>query len=219
MPFKIILLLFCLFSSPALTENVNLGFKGNAFKAKVESIINKFLYEVGARSTVEDSRTLTFQDGTKYIGSFNKNIIHGPGKFIDLDGNINEGKWRNDKLTIKIDEKTRKVIKINRLSGASNYFEIRGKGLLYNKWFEAEPKIINVKKVKELSEINFFNRTSSIFSSTYDNEQKTLDSENLKILSDPKNMVIKYQLTTKGDKNMKKARANASKSGNADRDG
>ena len=209
MPFKIILVLFCLFSLPASTETINLGIIGNKFKIGVESTLNKFLSGVGARKTAEDSGTLTFQDGTKYIGSFKNDIIHGPGKFIDLDGNINEGKWRYGKLTIKIDEKTRKVIKINRLSGASNYFETKGTGSLSNKWFESEPKIINIKEVEKISEVNFFNQPSAIFSSVYSDQKKIkkiLEAKNLKTSSDPKNMKVKYQLTSKGKKDLRIAK-------------
>lgn len=206
--FKLILLLIFFFASPALTETVENKTAGA--KVSMEEVVD-FLTRFGSKKKIS-SGTVTFQDGTKYIGSFKRNIIHGPGKFIDLDGNVNEGKWRYGKLIIKVDNKTRKVIKLNKSTGASkNYFETKGKGSLSNNWFESEPKIINIKEVNEITKLDFFDQPSSIFSSTYSNEKKikkTLEAENLETSIDPKNIKVKYQLTSKGEKDMRIAKTN-----------
>ncbi|MBD1139223.1 hypothetical protein IDH27_02735, partial [Pelagibacterales bacterium SAG-MED46] len=131
------------------------------------------------------------------------------------------------RLIIKVDEKTRKVIKINKLSGVSNFYETRGTGQLYNHWFEAIPKDVNIKEIKEIKKLGFFDQPSAIFSSVYSDQkqiQKKIDamnaeikSSNLKTSSDPANMTIKYQLTNKGKKDMDRAKAVISKSSTGDR--
>ena len=199
MSFKIIFFLILLFSSPALTANNEV--KKAESKVTMEEVA-EFLTGFFSKKQIS-SGALTFQDGTKYIGSFKKNIIQGYGKFIDSNGDVSEGKWRYGKLIIKIDKKTRKVIKLNRSTGASQYFERKGEGLLSNKWFESEPKMVNVKKVNKLSELNFFDQPSAIFSNAYSEEEKILDSENLTTSSDPKNMKTVYRLTSKGKKDMR----------------
>ena len=215
MPFKIIIFIFCLFASSTIAETA----RGQITGEEVKDFLSGFKLKKVTR--VE---TLTFQDGSKYIGSFKKNIIHGEGKFIDKDGNISEGKWRYGRLNIKIDKKTRKVIKINKLTGVLNFYETRGSGSLYNRWFEAIPKEVNVKKIKELEKLDFFDQPSAIFSSVYSDKkhiQKKLDaknaeirSKNLKTSSDPSNIVFEYQLTDKGKKDMKRAKVVASNESN-----
>tara|TARA_B110000008_G_C16876423_1_gene526996 strand:- start:391 stop:1023 length:633 start_codon:yes stop_codon:yes gene_type:complete len=202
MSFKIILFLIFFFSSSALA--IKDEAKKTGAKVTMEEV-QEFLAGFGSKKKIS-SGTLIFQNGTKYIGSFKQDMIHGSGKFIDLGGNAYQGKWKYGKLIIKVDRKTRQVIKINRLTGASIYFETRGKGSLSNNWFESEPKIVNVKEVNKISELNFFNQPSAIYSSIYSDEKKIkkiLEAENLKTSSDPKNMKVKYQLTPKGKKDMR----------------
>ena len=81
---------------------------------------------------------ITFADGSKYEGKFKKNKIHGKGKFTDSDNNVFEGKFRRGKFVNKIDKKTREIIKLDIKTGVSSSFEIKGKGRISGKWFEAE---------------------------------------------------------------------------------
>ena len=80
----------------------------------------------------------TFADGSKYEGKFRKNKMHGKGQYTDVNGKIFEGKWRYGKFKNKLDKKTREIVKLDFNTGPESYFEIRGKGSLYSKWFEAE---------------------------------------------------------------------------------
>lgn len=81
---------------------------------------------------------LTFSDETTYEGKFKKNKPHGPGVYIDAREISHEGKWRNGKLKVKLDKKTRRIIKLSAEEGQTNFFEIRGSGTVSSKWFEAE---------------------------------------------------------------------------------
>ena len=80
----------------------------------------------------------TFADGSKYEGQFRKNKMHGKGQYTDVNGKIFEGKWRYGKLKNKLDKKTRGIVKLDFNTGPESYVEIRGKGDLSGKWFEAE---------------------------------------------------------------------------------
>ena len=80
----------------------------------------------------------TFSDGSTYEGKVKKNKIHGIGKYTDSDGNVFEGKFKYGKLKVKIDKKTRRMIKIKPETGIEEHFEIKGKGSVSDKWFEAE---------------------------------------------------------------------------------
>ena len=81
---------------------------------------------------------ITFADFSKYEGKFKKNRIHGKGKFTDSDNNVFEGKFRRGKFVNKIDKKTREKIQLDIKTGVSSYFEIKGKGKTFGKWFEAK---------------------------------------------------------------------------------
>ena len=81
---------------------------------------------------------ITFSDETFYKGKFKKNKPHGIGAYTDARENIHEGKWRFGKFKSKIDKKTRLIIKLSAAEGPTNYFEIKGKGMLSAEWFEAE---------------------------------------------------------------------------------
>jgi hypothetical protein len=81
---------------------------------------------------------LTFADESTYEGKFKKNKPHGMGTYTDPRENSYEGKWRYGKLKVKMDKKTRRIIKLSVEEGQSNYFEIKGTGQLVSEWFEAE---------------------------------------------------------------------------------
>ena len=79
----------------------------------------------------------TFSDGSTYEGKVLKNRINGIGKYTDSQGKVYEGKFRNGTLKIKIDKKTRDIIKLKAKTGIETYSEIKGKGSVSSKWFEA----------------------------------------------------------------------------------
>jgi len=81
---------------------------------------------------------LTFSDDTTYKGNFKRNKPHGKGIYTDPREISYEGKWRNGKLIVKLDKKTRRVIKLSVEEGQTNFFEIRGTGQFISKWFDAE---------------------------------------------------------------------------------
>ena len=81
---------------------------------------------------------ITFSDETFYKGKFKKNKPHGVGAYTDARENIHEGKWRYGKFKSKIDKKTRLIFKLSAEEGPTNYFEIKGKGVVAAEWFEAE---------------------------------------------------------------------------------
>ena len=80
----------------------------------------------------------TFSDGSIYEGKVSKNRIHGLGKYTDSKGNVFNGKFRYGIIKVKIDKKTRDIVKIKPKTGAESYSEMKGKGTLASKWFEAE---------------------------------------------------------------------------------
>lgn len=80
----------------------------------------------------------TFSDGSTYEGKVKKNIINGKGKFTDAQGKIYEGKFKYGALKNKIDKKIRNVIKIKVKTGVEIFIEMKGKGNLSSKWFEAK---------------------------------------------------------------------------------
>ena len=81
---------------------------------------------------------LTFSDETTYKGSFKKNKPHGKGVYTDQREISYEGKWRNGKLKVKLDKKTRRIIKLSTEEGQTNFFEIKGTGQFISQWFDAE---------------------------------------------------------------------------------
>ena len=81
---------------------------------------------------------LTFSDDTTFVGNFKKNKPHGEGVYNDQREISHEGKWRNGKLKVKLDKKTRRIIKLSVEEGQTDFFEIRGKGKFISKWFDAE---------------------------------------------------------------------------------
>ena len=79
----------------------------------------------------------TFSDGSTYEGKVSKNRIHGMGKYTDSKGKVYEGKFKYGTIKIKIDKKTRNIVKIKPKTGFEIYPEIKGTGKTANKWFEA----------------------------------------------------------------------------------
>ena len=80
----------------------------------------------------------TFADGSTYEGKVSKNRIHGKGIYTDSQGKVYEGKFRYGAFKIKIDKKTRDVIKIKPKTGLEAGAEIKGTGAVSTKWFAAE---------------------------------------------------------------------------------
>ena len=80
----------------------------------------------------------TFSDGSTYEGKVKKNIIHGNGKYTDAQGKVYEGKFKYGTIKIKIDKKTRNVVKIKAKTGFETYVEMKGTGAASTKWFEAQ---------------------------------------------------------------------------------
>ena len=80
----------------------------------------------------------TFSDGSIYEGKVSKNRIKGEGKYTDTQGNVYEGKFKNGTLRIKVDKKTREIIRLRPKTGIQIYAEIKGVGVVSSKWFRAE---------------------------------------------------------------------------------
>ena len=80
----------------------------------------------------------TFSDGSIYEGKVSKNRIKGEGKYTDTQGNVYEGKFKNGTLRIKVDKKTREIIRLRPKTGIQIYAEIKGTGVVSSKWFRAE---------------------------------------------------------------------------------
>ena len=80
----------------------------------------------------------TFSDGSIYEGKVSKNRIKGEGKYTDSQGNVYEGKFKNGTLRIKVDKKTREIIRLRPKTGIQIYAEIKGEGVVSSKWFRAE---------------------------------------------------------------------------------
>lgn len=177
---------------------------------------------------------LIFSDGSKYEGEISKNRIHGKGKYIDAQGKVYQGKFIYGKITKTIKDReactmmcasnNREVVKLNVLTGTSNYFEKRGAGSTANQWFESEPTIINVKEIEPIKEIDIFD-TPSVFSSDYGDEKKikeildlkneVISIANAKTATNIKNQKIVYKYTSKGEKDLNVAKASAQNRGNS----
>ena len=80
----------------------------------------------------------TFSDGSTYEGKVKKNKIHGKGIYTDAAGKTYEGTFKYGTLKIKIDGKTRSVVKIKPKTGFETFTEMKGTGGTASKWFEAE---------------------------------------------------------------------------------
>ena len=163
------------------------------------------------RNKAHGNGVFKFSNGSTYEGKFKRNMFHGNGIYIDENGNSFTGKWKYNKLNKSINHKTREVIKLSKSLGKSNYFEIRGEGDLYNKWFEAEISHKNSEEIILATELTIF-ELPSVFSKHYGDEDKIkelLDEKNAKIISqniisskNKSNMPKAFVLTDKGKKDM-----------------
>jgi hypothetical protein len=79
----------------------------------------------------------SFSDGSTYEGKVSKNRIHGKGIYTDSQGKVYEGKFRYGSIKLKIDKKTRDVVKIKPKTGFETYSEIKGTGAASSGWFKA----------------------------------------------------------------------------------
>ena len=113
---------------PKVEENVanSLKFKEATYVGEVE------------KGKAHGVGVFTFLDGSTYEGKVSKNRIRGEGKYTDSKGNIYEGKFKNGTLRIKINKKTREIIKLKPKKGVQMYAEIKGEGVVSSKWFRAE---------------------------------------------------------------------------------
>ena len=119
--------LFIIFSSlTSITYAESLKFDASTYEGEVK---NGKANGVGI---------FTFLDGSTYEGKVKNNKIHGKGKYIDAQGKVYEGKFRYGAFKIKIDNKTRDVIKLKPETGLEAGAEIKGTGNASTKWFEAE---------------------------------------------------------------------------------
>ena len=161
----IILLIISFSSLTNITNAKSLTFYASTYVGEVE------------KGKAHGVGIFTFADGSTYEGQVKKNKIHGKGKYIDMNGMVYEGKFSYGKITKKIDGKIRKVIKLNNLTGPLNYFEKKGEGALSTKWFEAESKIVNKKKIKlkTVDDLDIFD-LPSVFTSEYGDEDKIVES-------------------------------------------
>ena len=149
---------------------------------------------------------------TKYDGNFKRNLFHGEVTYLDKDGKFYRGKWRYNKLTKPINNKTREVFQLSKALGKSNYIEVRGPGQFSNKWFEAELSEVNTKEIELSTTLDIFDMPS-VFSEDYGDEKKIkeiLDRKNAEIISQNEesaklssNMSTAYVLTVKGKQDLK----------------
>ncbi len=124
-----IIFLFIIFSS---LNNI-------VYAASLKFAASTYEGEVDAKGRAHGIGIFTFSDGSKYEGKVSKNRIHGKGKYTNSEGKVFEGKFRYGTIKIKIDKKTRDVVKIMPEKGLETFSEIKGStNKTSNKWFEAE---------------------------------------------------------------------------------
>lgn len=153
-----------------------------------------------------------FANGTTYEGKFKRNMFHGNGVYKDENGNLIKGKWKYNKLRKSINNKTREVFQLNKAFGKSNYFEMRGDGELYNKWYEAKITKVNSQEIQFVKELDIFD-TPTAFSKDYGDQDKIniiIDKKNAEIAMQNEmaaevssNLETEYTFTDKGLKDMK----------------
>jgi|TARA_B110000114_G_C14888548_1_gene315736 hypothetical protein len=126
--FKLLIItLFVVFSSlTGITYAESLKFAASTYEGEVK------------KGKAHGVGIFTFSDGSTYEGKVSKNRINGKGKYTDSQGKIYEGKFRYGSIKIKIDKKTRNVVKIKPKTGFEAYAEMKGTGSVSTKWFEAE---------------------------------------------------------------------------------
>ena len=119
--------LFIIFSSlTGITYAESLKFAASTYEGEVK------------KGKAHGVGIFTFSDRSTYEGKVKSNKIHGKGKYIDAQGKVYEGKFRYGSFKTKIDKKTRDVIKLKPKTGVEAIAEIKGKGAVSSKWFEAE---------------------------------------------------------------------------------
>ena len=118
--------LFIIFSSlTGITYAESLKFDASTYEGEVK------------KGKAHGVGIFTFSDGSTYEGKVSKNRIHGRGIYTDSQGKVYEGKFRYGTIKVKIDKKTRDIVKIKPKTGFEIYPEIKGTGKTANKWFEA----------------------------------------------------------------------------------
>ena len=124
-----ILIIIIFFTFSILTSTVNaasLTFPAATYEGEVK------------KGKANGMGVFTFADGSTYEGKVKKNKIHGKGKYTDAQGKVYEGKFVYGTFKIKIDKKTRDVIKLKPKTGVEAGSEIKGTGAASSKWFAAE---------------------------------------------------------------------------------
>jgi uncharacterized membrane protein YgcG len=122
-----IIALFIIFSSlTGITYAESLKFEASTYEGEVK------------KGKAHGEGVFTFSDGSTYEGKVKNNKINGKGKYTDAQGKVYEGKFKYGALKIKIDKKTRDVIKLKPKTGIEANAEIKGKGAASNQWFQAE---------------------------------------------------------------------------------
>jgi hypothetical protein len=124
-----ILIIIIFFTFSILTSTVNaasLTFPAATYEGEVK------------KGKADGMGVFTFADGSTYEGKVKKNKIHGKGKYTDAQGKVYEGKFVYGSFKIKIDKKTRDVVKLKPKTGIEAGAQIKGTGAASSKWFAAE---------------------------------------------------------------------------------
>ena len=124
--FKVVLFILLLSLPFNIANSEILKFKSGSYEGEIKK---DKAYGVGK---------FTFLDGSTYVGKFKRNKFHGKGKYTTTSGEIFDGKWRNDHFYQKLSKKTRKVIVLTVEKGMFEMYQLKGKGQVSNKWFDAE---------------------------------------------------------------------------------
>ena len=118
--------LFIIFSSlTGITYAESLKFDASTYEGEVK------------KGKAHGVGVFTFLDGSSYEGKVSKNRIHGKGIYTDSQGKVYKGKFKYGTIKIKIDKKTRDIVKIKPKTGFETYAEIKGTGATGNSWFKA----------------------------------------------------------------------------------
>ena len=124
--FKVILFILLLSLPFNIANSEILKFKSGSYEGEIKK---DKAYGVGK---------FTFLDGSTYEGKFKRNKFHGKGKYTTTSGEVFDGKWRHGRIYQKINKKTRKAITLTVEKGMFETFQLRGKGEVSSKWFDAE---------------------------------------------------------------------------------
>ena len=124
--FKVILFILLLSLPFNIANSEILKFKSGSYEGEIKK---DKAYGVGK---------FTFLDGSTYEGKFKRNKFHGKGEYTTKSGEVFNGKWRNNNFYQKLSKKTRKVIVLTVEKGMFEMYQLKGKGQVSNKWFDAE---------------------------------------------------------------------------------